>query len=60
MLGLFLHWVECSRCEKWEHCICAKASPSVATVETFIFVCTHAILNSNPIILLVYRPVPKS
>ena len=35
MLGWFLpayNWVECSRCEKWEHCICAKVSPSVAAV----------------------------
>ena len=34
-----VNWVECSRCNKWLHCICALVRCQKAKNKSFAFVC---------------------
>ena len=32
-------WIQCEKCCRWQHCVCAGIMPKTASNTTFIFIC---------------------
>ena len=32
-------WIQCEKCRRWHHCVCAGILPKTASSNTFVFIC---------------------